>query len=337
MDVELAQAFLQAQSPESKVAWLACTIKGEAICLTKAHEVTAPLAATVDGLRTGVPLGDEQPAFILIARERTPTARRWQLVHWAPDCAPPRLKMLYSSSREDLKQSLGAGFFASHKDYSAFDGDTLKGAALLGAEVKGEAPLTDAERLEKEERDTSRPAQKCAGMASIPFELSDDAAAALEGWSVEAPSFKLVEVVLGPNETLELAQQPLPEVIQVRDALSALDAPRFIVVKRGARVALVFYCPDAAPIKQKMTYSTAKQTFAALVAAKGVVATLVDVRDAADLDAAVAGVLDAVQAPAAHVPLVHKATTKPSRPGRRGSSRVKKFVPADSGVVEAIN
>ena len=58
VDVELAQAFLQAQSPESKVAWLACTIKGEAICLTKAHEVTAPLAATVDGLRTGVPLGE---------------------------------------------------------------------------------------------------------------------------------------------------------------------------------------------------------------------------------------------------------------------------------------
>lgn len=336
VDVELAQAFLRAQSPESKVAWLACTIKGEAICLVKAHEDTAPLAATVDGLRAGVPLEDEQPAFVLIARERTSAARRWQLVHWAPDCAPPRLKMLYSSSREDLKQSLGAGFFASHKDYSAFDADVLTGAALLGAEIKGEAPLTDAERLEKEERDTRRPAQRCAGMASIPFELSDEAAAALAGWSVEAPASKLVEVVLGPHETLELAQPPLQEATRVRDALSALDAPRFVVVKRGAKVALVFYCPDDAPIKQKMTYSTAKQTFAALVAAKGVVAALVDVRDAADLDAAVAGVLDAAAAPAAHVPLVHKATTKPSRPGRRGSSRVKKFVPTDPGVVGAI-
>jgi hypothetical protein len=38
----------------------------------------------------------------------------------------------------------------------------------------------------------------------------------------------------------------------------------------------------------------------------------------------------------AHGPLVHKPSTKPARPGRRGSSRVKKFV-SDSSVVEAIN
>ena len=35
VDVELAAAFLQAQAVESKVSWIACTIKGEAICLVK--------------------------------------------------------------------------------------------------------------------------------------------------------------------------------------------------------------------------------------------------------------------------------------------------------------
>ena len=329
VDVELAQCFLQAQSQDSKVAWIACTIKGEAISLIKAHEdATSELSSTVDSLRTAVPLSDEQPAFVLIARERTPTARRWQLLNWAPDCAPPRLKMLYSSTREDLKQSLGAGFFASHKDFSAFDSD-LSGAALLAAETKSEGPLTDAERLENEER--TRPAfSRCAGMASVPFELSAEASAALEGLSTG-----LVEVVLGANETLELAQST-EETAHIRDALSALDAPRFVVVKRSEKAALVFYCPDSAPIKQKMTYSTAKQTFSALVAEKGVKATLVDCRDASDLDSSVAGVLEEAAAPEKHVPLVHKPATKPSRPGRRGSSRVKKFV-SDSSVVEAIN
>ena len=38
VDVELAAAFLQAQSVESKVSWIACTIKGEAVCFVKAHE-----------------------------------------------------------------------------------------------------------------------------------------------------------------------------------------------------------------------------------------------------------------------------------------------------------
>jgi hypothetical protein len=331
VDVELAAAFLQAQSQDSKVAWIACTIKGEAISLIKAHEdATSEISSTVDSLRTAVPLTDEQPAFVLIARERTPTARRWQLLNWAPDCAPPRLKMLYSSSREDLKQSLGAGFFASHRDYSAFDSD-LSGASLIAAEQpKGDAPLTDAERLENEER--TRPAfSRCAGMASVPFELSAEASTALQGLSTG-----LVEVVLGENETLVLAQPLQEETSHIRDALSALDAPRFVVVKRDAKCALVFYCPDSAPIKQKMTYSTAKQTFSGLVAEKGIQATLVDCRDASELDSSVAGVLEEAAAPEKHVPLVHKPSTRPSRPGRRGSSRVKKFV-SDSSVVEAIN
>ena len=331
VDVELASAFLQAQSQDSKVAWIACTIKGEAISLIKAHEdATSELSSTVDSLRTAVPLTDEQPAFVLIARERTPTARRWQLLNWAPDCAPPRLKMLYSSTREDLKQSLGAGFFASHRDYSAFDSD-LSGASLLAAETKSndDAALTDMERLENEER--TRPAfSRCAGMASVPFELSAEASSALEGLSSG-----LVEVVLGENETLELAQST-EETARIRDALSALDAPRFVVVKRSEKAVLVFYCPDSAPIKQKMTYSTAKQTFSGLVAEKGVKATLVDCRDASELDSSVAGVLEEAAAPEKHVPLVHKPSTRPSRPGRRGSSRVKKFV-SDSSVVEAIN
>ena len=330
VDVELASAFLQAQSQDSKVAWIACTIKGEAVCLIKAHEdATSELTAVVDSLKAAVPLSDEQPCFVLIARERTPTARRWQLLNWAPDCAPPRLKMLYSSTREDLKQSLGAGFFASHKDFSAFDSD-LSGAALLAAETREEGPLTDAERLENEER--TRPAfSRCAGMASVPFELSEEASGALEGLSSG-----LVEVVLGDNETLVLAQPLQEETARIRDALSALDAPRFVVVKRSEKAALVFYCPDSAPIKQKMTYSTAKQTFSGLVAEKGIQATLVDCRDASELDSSVAGVLEEAAAPEKHVPLVHKPSTKPSRPGRRGSSRVKKFV-SDSSVVEAIN
>ena len=145
----------------------------------------------------------------------------------------------------------------------------------------------------------------------------------------------MVEVVLGANETLELAQST-EETSRIRDALSALDAPRFVVVKRSEKVALVVYCPDSAPIKQKMTYSTAKQTFSAMVKEKGIAATLVDCRDASELDASVAGVLEEAAAPEKHVPLVHKPSTKPSRPGRRGSSRVKKFV-SDSSVVEAIN
>ena len=76
--------------------------------------------------------------------------------------------------------------------------------------------------------------------------------------------------------------------------------------------------------------------FSGAAASSNTPATLVDCRDASELDSAVAGVLDAEAVEKAHVPLVHKPSTKPSRPGRRGSSRVKKFV-SDSSVVEAPN
>ncbi|CAM9837470.1 unnamed protein product, partial [Phaeothamnion confervicola] len=36
-------------------------------------------------------------------------ARKWLLVAYVPDDAPVRQKMLYSSSRQDLKAALGQG------------------------------------------------------------------------------------------------------------------------------------------------------------------------------------------------------------------------------------
>ena len=147
-----------------------------------------------------------------------------------------------------------------------------------------------------------------------------------------------------------------------------------VVVKREAKTLFVYYCPDAAPIKAKMTYSTAKATFAALLAEARVRAgrptlseirrnvagaarhaahisrrhvfepaqagvadaTTVEVRDAADLDADVAAAAAVV---ADDRTMTHAANTKPARPGRRSSNRAsatrKKFVPS-AGVIEGI-
>lgn len=44
-------------------------------------------------------------------------SKRWMLVSWVPNDCKVRDKMLYSSSREDLKRTIGLGFFEA--DYSA--------------------------------------------------------------------------------------------------------------------------------------------------------------------------------------------------------------------------
>mmetsp|Transcript_32450 Transcript_32450/g.100409 ORF Transcript_32450/g.100409 Transcript_32450/m.100409 type:complete len:345 (-) Transcript_32450:46-1080(-) len=337
VDVELANSFLAAQS-EPAVRWIAATVKGEAVCLLKTGSGAADAAAAFGELATGVPLAKDEPCFVVLAREAPGAAtRKWQLVCWVPDAAAPRLKMLYSSSREDLKTSLGAGFFASAKDYCANDAADLDWAHVAAAEAGGGAPLTAAELFRKEEAAAEAATDRRAsvGMAAVPFHPTPDARAALE--AVASGAASLVEVVVGAGETLELAQPPSTDASSVKDSLSALDAPRFVVVKREAKTLFVYYCPDAAPIKAKMTYSTAKATFAALLAEAGVAdATTVEVRDAADLDADVAAAAAVV---ADDRTMTHAANTKPARPGRRSSNRAsatrKKFVPS-AGVIEGI-
>ena len=49
----------------------------------------------------------------------------------------------------------------------------------------------------------------------------------------------LVEVVLGANETLELAQSTVARRASATPSVK-LDAPRFVVVKRGARCEVCF-------------------------------------------------------------------------------------------------
>lgn len=104
-------------------------------------------------------------------------AYRWVLLAWVPDTAKVRDKMLYSSSRDDLKRSLGLGYFVteyyanskvqlscnqrdacsiSHLCVSMcsnqHQGD-LSFAAVIESLNKDreDAPLTEAERLKREE------------------------------------------------------------------------------------------------------------------------------------------------------------------------------------------
>ena len=68
----------------------------------------------------------------------------------------------------------------------------------------------------------------------MPFHLDGEAAAALDSFKSGAAS--LVEVVVAPGETLKLAQGALALKAgdSVKDALAALDAPRFVLARAGA-------------------------------------------------------------------------------------------------------
>ena len=317
------------------------SVKGEAVCLAGVGRMGASMGGDFDGLRDAAGLAIDEPAFVLFSRDEAALAagcaRSWQLVCWVPDSAAPRLKMIYSSSREDLKGSLGAGFFSSFKDYCANDAGDMAWAHVAALEAGGApAPLTDKELFIKEEQALEKDTRSSVGMASVPFRLCDDLEAALRAF-VDG-SAAVVEAVVGDCETLKLAQPFLPNAEgSLKDALSALDAPRFLLVQRaapggGPPVKLfVYYCPEAAPVKQKMTYSTAKATFADILTGPLGVDPhkTLEIRDADDLDAEV----DAAVAPLRDDrAITHVANSKPKGPGRRGtakrgSAKLKKWTP----------
>ncbi|EGB09844.1 hypothetical protein JL720_7526 [Aureococcus anophagefferens] len=339
VDVELASAFLAAQEDKG-LRWLKAKVEGEAVRLVSSGRMGASIGADFDALQADASLAIDEPAFVLFSRDAEAlaagAARSWQLVCWVPDSAAPRLKMIYSSSREDLKGSLGGGFFSSFKDYCANDGGDMAWSHVAGAEAGGApAPLTDKELFLKEEQKLEKDTRSSVGMASVPFRLADDLEAALRAFVAGEADF--VEAVVGDCETLKLAapHQTLGGAGDLKDALSALDAPRFLLVAKpkpggGAAKLFVYYCPESAPVKAKMTYSTAKATFADILAGPLGVdpEKTLEVRDAGDLQADV----DAVVAPPADDRAIkHAANSKPKGPGRRsttrGSAKLKKWTP----------
>lgn len=335
VDVELANAFLAAQS-DTNVRWVSARVEGEAVRLSGSGPGGASIGGDFDALAASAGLVATEPAFVLFARDadaRAATAgqRRWQLVCWVPDAAAPRLKMIYSSSREDLKASLGGGFFGGHKDYCANEAADLAWSHVVSAETDaGDAPLTAKEIFEKEERAMEKDTASSAGMAAVPFKCDAALDAALA--ALRAGDANLVEAVVGDREALEAAQPALSLAAgnSWKDALSALDAPRFLICRRGGAALFVYYCPESAPIKAKMTYATAKATLAALLPEKlgAAPAKTLEVRDAADLDAEIAAGLEP-RPGADDRKITHAANTKPARPGRRGTARasIKKWIP----------
>jgi hypothetical protein len=126
---------------------------------------------------------DNDASLVVFRFDDMPTAGtyRWVLLAWVPDTAKVRDKMLYSSSRDDLKRALGLGYFVTeyyanskvqlgrHPQVQArhahnisltrvlmrsnqHQGD-LSFAAVLESVNKDreDAPLTEAERLKREE------------------------------------------------------------------------------------------------------------------------------------------------------------------------------------------
>ncbi|KAJ1396961.1 hypothetical protein B484DRAFT_458792 [Ochromonadaceae sp. CCMP2298] len=270
------------------------------------------------------------------------TALSWLLVAWVPDGCRVRDKMLYSSSREDLKRSLGLGYFTS--EYAANTrGDLTWKQFQDSLRVGDDDVLTEAERLvidEKQQVQAESANTKSNALGVMPFNLSEEVLGQLEAfvagdcnWVEMTVVQEVVELVCFRTVRGELLQPYIDTETAAFIALRLPVTPVTSVTDSASTPPtlslFLFSCPENTPVRLKMTMSSCKAAVLAAAQSKGVTFDKsIEIRDAADVD-------EAVQAEIAPSPVTLSASasaavshSKPQRPGR-GKARVGKFV-ADS-------
>jgi len=214
-------------------------------------------------------LNPASPCYILY-RLDTKTAETfdWIIISYVPDDSRVREKMLYAASRATLTKVLGDNKFVDSLYGSIKDEISLE--SVKNHKKVMTLPLTLREKEMKElnraesENDISITTRYTVA-PSVAFPLSQDAQAALEKFKNNELSF----IKLSVSESVELVESnnDFTKIDDIRPALPA-ESPCFIFMKfnheyKGVDVTsniFIYSCPDKSKVKEKMTYSSARNT-----------------------------------------------------------------------------
>ncbi|EQC27004.1 hypothetical protein SDRG_15217 [Saprolegnia diclina VS20] len=238
---------------------------------------------------------------------------KWILIAHVADTLPAREKMLYASARDCLKQQLGLSYFVG--DVHTTDLAAFTFHDVLSTMHNNSGPLSEKEVLLKEEARLERDLSvKASAMSVMPFGLTPACAAALDTFAIAtSPAFLSLHL---ENEALVVAKA-LPNVHEsLLSSEMTKHAPSYVLYRVSSTgVVFLYVCPDDAPVRAKMTYSTAKASVLALLPAHHIaIDKTIEITD-------VATVADAIRADVAtdldEATLVQpKAFARPAAPGR---------------------
>ena len=109
VSLEITESFHGAQESSSMLRALMVSIMDESLVLGGSMEKSG--AEADDFLALKDHLKENAASLVLFCRDSTEgvAKKSWVLVSWIHDNCNVRDKMLYSSSREDLKRTLGVG------------------------------------------------------------------------------------------------------------------------------------------------------------------------------------------------------------------------------------
>lgn len=143
---------------------------------------------------------------------------KWVLIAWVPDDCKVRDKMLYSSSREDLKRSLGLGYFVGEYYANTLGDMTWDQFIDYLSRERTDGPRTVKEQLILEEKALTHSeshATKATAMGALPFELSSHVISALT--QLQQGEVNWVEMYLN-GEAVELG---VAKTVEVKEPLQS--------------------------------------------------------------------------------------------------------------------
>jgi len=274
-------------------------------------------------------LNPASPCYILYRLDsKTAETFDWIIISYVPDDSKVREKMLYAASRATLTKVLGDNKFVDSLYGSITDELTLD--SVKNHKKVMTLPLTLREKEMKElnrsesENDISITTRYTVA-PSVAFPFSEETQEAFQKFK----NNELTYIQLKVNESVELTESnnEFTKIEQIRSRLPA-ESPCFIFLKfphdfKGVQVTsqiFIYSCPDKSKVKEKMTYSSARNTVVNYVESDYSIKLdkRIEISHESDLDEqSVIDDLHAAEsrkASPAQSPIVHK---RPAPPGRR--------------------
>lgn len=212
----------------------------------------------------GKTLESNIPAYIVTRKQD-----KWLMVSFVPDTAKVRSKMVYASSTASLRHGLGGANFIS-PDYAANTlDDVTENSYSHSIEDHSEVVMSfnEKEKLETEMQSAMlMGAEPTTVIAGVPIKISDTA---MQGFKdLKAGTFNTLKLVLDPKtEILNVGMSQDMSLTEIQGCMEERVPSYFLHNfkynhpedgQAGSKNVFIYYCPNLAPPKLKMLYSTCK-------------------------------------------------------------------------------
>ncbi|CAN0456870.1 unnamed protein product, partial [Ectocarpus sp. 12 AP-2014] len=142
--------------------------------------------------------------------------------------------MIYSTSKQDVRQGLGLGFFEGEYYANVPSDLTFESLVASRRAGSGDQLLSEAELLKrdlnKQER-ASDAGMKSAAMGVIPFKVNDDLRAQLQTFGSGGGGMDWIEMRMDGEEIALVGAKTIAELADLQELINE-EEPRFILLRR---------------------------------------------------------------------------------------------------------